>query len=412
MSQLNRRGPGTSADLERLLEIDQQRRGALNQAQSLKNKKKTLSAEVGNLKKKGEDAAGPMAEVKQLNVQIKEWDDKSNELEEQVRTILLKIPNLPGESVPDGVDESQNQEVRKWSEKPQLDFKPKNHLELGEALDLLDMKRAVKISGARFAVFKGQGAALLRALIQFMLNTQTRENGYEELYPPVLVNKDSLMGTGQLPKFEEDLFKLRDDELFLIPTAEVPVTNYHRDEILPEESLPVKYAAYTLCFRREAGSYGKDTQGIIRQHQFDKVELVKFVKPEHSYDELEKLVTDAESILQKLNLHYRVVNLCTGDLGFSAAKTYDLEVWLPSQNTYREISSCSNFTDYQARRAMIRYKNKDGGKPELVHTLNGSGLAAGRLFVAVLENYQQADGSIRIPEPLQPYLDGKTLLPA
>ena len=407
--QLNRRGPGTSTDLDPLLEIDKQRREALNQAQDLKNKKKTLSAEVGNLKKKGEDAAGPMAEVKQLNVQIKEWDDKSSELEEQVRTTLLKIPNLPSESTPEGADESQNQEVRVWGKKPSLGFEPKNHLELGEALGALDMKRAAKISGARFAVFKGQGAALLRALIQFMLNTQTRENGYEELYPPVLVNEDSLMGTGQLPKFEEDLFKLRDDELFLIPTAEVPVTNYHRDEILPEESLPVKYAAYTLCFRREAGSYGKDTQGIIRQHQFDKVELVKFVKPEHSYDELEKLVTDAESILQKLNLHYRVVNLCAGDLGFSAAKTYDLEVWLPSQNTYREISSCSNFTDYQARRAMIRYKGKSG-KPELVHTLNGSGLAAGRLFVAILENYQQADGSILIPEPLRPYLDGRTQL--
>ncbi len=411
-NQLNRRGAGTSMDLDRLIEIDAQRRDALNKSQTLKNKKKTLSAEVGKLKQQGQNADALMAEVKQLNVEIDEWDVKAGDLDEQVRTTLLKIPNLPSETTPDGADESQNQEIRQWGEKPSFDFKPQNHLELGETLGLLDMKRAVKISGARFAVFKGQGAALLRALIQFMLNTQTRENGYEELYPPVLVNKESLMGTGQLPKFEEDLFKLRDDELFLIPTAEVPVTNYHRDEILPEESLPIKYAAYTLCFRREAGSYGKDSQGIIRQHQFDKVELVKFVKPEHSYDELEKLVTDAESILQKLNLHYRVVNLCAGDLGFSAAKTYDLEVWLPSQNTYREISSCSNFTDYQARRAMIRTKSKDGGKPELVHTLNGSGLAAGRLFVAVLENYQQADGSIRIPEPLQPYLDGQTLLPA
>ena len=411
-NQLNRRGAGTSMDLDRLIEIDAQRRDALNKSQTLKNKKKTLSAEVGKLKQQGQNADALMAEVKQLNAEIDEWDVKAGDLDERVRTTLLKIPNLPSETTPDGADESQNQEIRKWGEQPSFDFKPQNHLELGETLGLLDMKRAVKISGARFAVFKGQGAALLRALIQFMLNTQTRENGYEELYPPVLVNKESLMGTGQLPKFEEDLFKLRDDELFLIPTAEVPVTNYHRDEILPEESLPIKYAAYTLCFRREAGSYGKDSQGIIRQHQFDKVELVKFVKPEHSYDELEKLVTDAESILQKLNLHYRVVNLCTGDLGFSAAKTYDLEVWLPSQNTYREISSCSNFTDYQARRAMIRTKSKDGGKPELVHTLNGSGLAAGRLFVAVLENYQQADGSIRIPEPLQPYLDGQTLLPA
>lgn len=405
-NQLNLRGAGTSKDLDQLIVIDAQRRDALNKSQTLKNKKKTLSAEIGKLKKQGENADTLMAEVKQLNAEIDEWDNKSGDLDEQVRITLLKIPNLPSESTPEGTDESENQEVRVWGGKPQFNFAPKNHLELGESLGLLDMKRAAKISGARFAVFRGQGAALLRALIQFMLNTQTCENGYEELYPPVLVNEDSLMGTGQLPKFEEDLFKLRDNELFLIPTAEVPVTNYHRDEILPEESLPVKYAAYTLCFRREAGSYGKDTHGIIRQHQFDKVELVKFVKPEHSYDELEKLVTDAESILQRLGLHYRVVNLCAGDLGFSAAKTYDLEVWLPSQNTYREISSCSNFTDYQARRAMIRTKSKDGGKPELVHTLNGSGLAAGRLFVAVLENYQQADGSIRIPEPLQPYLDG------
>jgi len=408
-NQLNRRGPCTSVDLDQLLEIDKQRREALNQSQSLKNKKKTLSAEVGQKKQKGEDADALMAEVKQLNVQIKEWDDKSNELDEQVRITLLKIPNLPSETTPDGTDESQNEEVRVWGDKPSFDFKPKNHLELGEALNILDLKRATKISGARFAVFKGQGAALLRALIQFMLDTQTRENGYEELYPPVLVNEASLMGTGQLPKFEEDLFKLRDDELFLIPTAEVPVTNYHREEILPEESLPIKYAAYTLCFRREAGSYGKDTQGIIRQHQFDKVELVQFVKPENSYDQLDKLVTNAESILQKLNLHYRVVNLCTGDLGFSAAKTYDLEVWLPSQGTYREISSCSNFTDYQARRAKIRYKGKNG-KPELVHTLNGSGLAAGRLFVAVLENCQQVDGTIKVPEALQPYLNGRTQL--
>jgi len=401
---LNRRGPGTADDLDRLITIDAERRDAESRSQNLKNKKKTLSAEVGKLKQQGQDAAALMDEVKQINAEIKDLDDKSGALDEQVRDTLLRIPNIPSDTTPDGPDESHNQEVRVWGQKPEYDFTPKNHLELGEALGWLDMKRAAKISGARFAVFRGQGAALLRALIQFMLDTQTRENGYEELYPPVLVNEDSLKGTGQLPKFEEDLFKLRDDELFLIPTAEVPVTNYHRDEILAEESLPVKYVAYTLCFRREAGSYGKDTQGIIRQHQFDKVELVKFAHPDKSFDELENLVTHAESILQKLNLHYRVVNLCTGDLGFSAAKTYDLEVWLPSQNTYREISSCSNFTDYQARRAMVRYKGKDGGKPELVHTLNGSGLAAGRLFVAVLENCQQADGSIAIPEVLQRYL--------
>ncbi len=409
-SQLNRRGPATSADLDRLITLDAERREALNKSQTLKTKKKTLSAEVGQLKKKKQNADALMAEVKQLNDEISEWDHKSGDLAEQLRATLLQIPNLPSDATPQGADETQNQEIRKWGEKPSFDFKPKSHLELGEALGMLDLKRAAKISGARFAVFRGQGAALLRALIQFMLDVQTRENGYEELYPPVLVNADSLQGTGQLPKFEEDLFKLRDDELFLIPTAEVPVTNYHRDEILPLESLPVKYAAYTLCFRREAGSYGKDTQGIIRQHQFDKVELVQFVKPDRSDDALEKLVTHAESILQKLNLHYRVVSLCTGELGFSAAQTYDLEVWLPSQNTYREISSCSNFTDYQARRMMIRYKSKDSGKPELVHTLNGSGLAAGRLFVAILENYQQADGTLRVPEPLRPYMNGLTLL--
>ncbi len=409
-SQLNRRGPATSADLDRLITLDAERREALNKSQTLKTKKKTLSAEVGQLKKKKQNADALMAEVKQLNDEISEWDHKSGDLAEQLRATLLQIPNLPSDATPQGADETQNQEIRKWGEKPSFDFKPKSHLELGEALGVLDLKRAAKISGARFAVFRGQGATLLRALIQFMLDVQTRENGYEELYPPVLVNADSLQGTGQLPKFEEDLFKLRDDELFLIPTAEVPVTNYHRDEILPLESLPVKYAAYTLCFRREAGSYGKDTQGIIRQHQFDKVELVQFVKPDRSDEALENLVTHAESILQKLNLHYRVVSLCTGELGFSAAQTYDLEVWLPSQDTYREISSCSNFTDYQARRMMIRYKSKDGGKPELVHTLNGSGLAAGRLFVAILENYQQADGTLRVPEPLRPYMNGLTLL--
>jgi seryl-tRNA synthetase len=405
--QLNRRDPSNSFDLERLLEIDEDLRNNLYGSHNLRSEKKSTSEKIGELKKKGQAASELMELVKAINIALKKQDEDIKPLQDKLRDILLKIPNLPSNDTPDGANESENEEIRKWGKKPHFNFEPKDHLELGESLGLLDMKRAVKISGARFAVFRGQGAALLRALIQFMLDTQTRDNGYEELYPPVLVNKESLEGTGQLPKFKEDLFELPNDELFLIPTAEVPVTNYHRDEILPEESLPVKYAAYTLCFRREAGSYGKDTQGIIRQHQFDKVELVKFVKPEHSYDELEQLVTDAESILQKLNLHYRVVNLCAGDLGFSAAKTYDLEVWLPSQNTYREISSCSNFTDYQARRAMIRFKSKDGGKPELVHTLNGSGLAAGRLFVAVLENYQQADGSIQIPEPLRPYLNGK-----
>jgi len=405
-TRLERRSAEAGAQLERLLQLDGDYRDRLKRVESLKANKKTLSAEVGQKKKKGEDATDLMDQVKTINADIKSLEDETKDLADQVQSILLGIPNVPDPSVPEGADETANEEIRQWGKPPALEFEPKNHLELGEALDILDMKRAAKISGARFAVFKGMGATLLRALIQFMLDVQTRENGYQEMYPPVLVNGDALRGTGQLPKFEEDLFKLRDDPFYLIPTAEVPVTNYHRDEILKEADLPIKYSAYTLCFRREAGSYGKDTQGIIRQHQFDKVELVKFVKPDGSYDELEKLVANAESILRKLNLHYRVVNLCTGDLGFSAAKTYDLEVWLPSQKTFREISSCSNFTDYQARRAKIRFKGKDGGKPELVHTLNGSGLAAGRLFVAVLENFQQADGSIQVPEVLRPYLHG------
>ena len=405
-AQLARRGSGAQEALDQLIQVDQDRRSKLQKTETLKNQKKTLSQEVGQLKQKGGDATRQMDQVKSINQEIKELDDRLRNLEEQVQGILQNIPNLPDASVPDGADATANPVVRQWGDPPQLSFPPKSHLELGESLGLLDLKRAAKIAGTRFAVFKGQGAALLRALIQFMLDTQTRENGYVEMYPPVLVNEESLIGTGQLPKFKEDLFKLNDDPYYLIPTAEVPVTNYHRDEILKAEDLPIRYAAYTLCFRREAGSYGKDTQGIIRQHQFDKVELVQFVQPEQSYELLETLVTHAESILKKLNLHYRVMELCTGDLGFSVAKTYDLEVWLPSQNTYREISSCSNFTDYQARRAKIRYKKKDGSKAEWVHTLNGSGLAAGRLFVAVLENYQQADGSIRVPEPLRPYLNG------
>mgnify|MGYP000417947206 CR=1 FL=1 len=404
--KLSRRGDRSLENLPRLLEMDFVRRGALRESESLKNKKKKISAEVGRLKQKGEDASQEMGEVKEINLSIKDLDAKVGSLDDQVRDILLKMPNLPDDSVPDGADESENQLVRTWGEKPEFDFKIRNHVELGEDLGLLDMKRAVKISSTRFAVYKGQGAGLLRALINFMIDIQSRENGYEELYPPFLVNKDSMTGTGQLPKFEEDLFALRDDPFYLIPTAEVPVTNFHREEILKGDSLPLRYTAYTPCFRREAGSYGKDTIGLIQQHQFDKVELVKFVQPENSYEELEKLVTDAESVLKRLGLHYRVVTLCVGDLGFSAAKTYDLEVWIPSQETYREISSCSNFTDYQARRAMIRYKKNNGAKPELVHTLNGSGLAAGRLFVAVLENFQNKEGAITVPETLQPYMHG------
>ncbi|MBT6345115.1 MAG: serine--tRNA ligase [Nitrospina sp.] len=405
-TRLKRRG-GDFKELDELLIPEEARREGLQQSENLKSKKKKLSAQVGQLKQKGQDASEIMEEVRVLNIAIKELDDKIQIWEQQVQEKLLGIPNIPDDSIVDGADESCNRRVRDWGTKPEFSFQPKSHVEIGEELDLIDLKRAAKISGARFAVYKGQGAALLRALINFMIDVQTRENGYQELYPPFLVNKESLLGTGQLPKFEEDLFATRNDPLYLIPTAEVPVTNFHRDEILEEESLPICYAAYTPCFRREAGSYGKDTQGLIRQHQFDKVELVKFSRPEDSDAELETLVKNAESILQKLNLHYRVMELCAGDIGFSAAKTYDLEVWLPSQDTYREISSCSSFTDYQARRARIRSKKRTGGKPEFVHTLNGSGLAAGRLFVALLENYQQENGTVTVPEALRSYLHGQ-----
>ena len=408
-SRLKRRG-GDFKELDELLKPEEDRRLGLQESESLKNKKKKLSAEVGQLKQKGQDASELMEEVRAINISIKDLDDKIQAWEQQVQEKLLGIPNIPDDSIPDGANESANQLVRDWGTKPEFSFKPKNHVEIGERLDLIDFKRAAKISGARFVFYKGLGAGLLRALINFMIDVQTRENGYRELYPPFLVNKESVQGTGQLPKFEEELFATRNDPLYLIPTAEVPVTNFHRNEILEEESLPICYAAYTPCFRREAGSYGKDTQGLIRQHQFDKVELIKFSRPEESSAELETLVENAESILKKLNLHYRVMELCAGDLGFSAAKTYDLEVWLPSQDTYREISSCSNFTDYQARRARIRCKKRSGGKPEFVHTLNGSGLAAGRLFVALLENYQQEDGTVIVPEPLRSYMHGQEIL--
>jgi len=323
-----------------------------------------------------------------------------------MREILISLPNIPHESVPRGESEADNVEVRRWGTAPQFDFEPKDHVDLGTALGILDLERATKIAAARFAILNGAGARLERALVNFMLDVQTREHGYSETLPPFIVNRNALFGTGQLPKFETELFKLRDDrELYLIPTAEVPVTNYHREEILDASQLPLRWAAYTPCFRSEAGSYGRDTRGIIRQHQFEKVELVKYSVPENSYEELESLTRDAETILQKLGLHYRVVALSTADLGFGSAKTYDIEVWLPSQNAFREISSCSNYEAFQARRAQIRFRRAGGAKPESVHTLNGSGLAIGRTWIAVLENYQQADGSVLIPEALQPYMD-------
>lgn len=345
--------------------------------------------------------------MREVGDQIKELDEELRVIEEELNALLLSIPNLPHETVPIGDTEDDNVEIRKWGELPQFDFEPKPHWDVATELGIIDFERAAKVTGSRFVFYKGLGAKLERALMSFMLDLHTEQHGYTEMLPPYLVNRASLTGTGQLPKFEEDVFLVEKKDYFLIPTAEVPVTNYYRDEILSAKDLPAKFAAYSACFRSEAGSAGRDTRGLIRQHQFNKVELVKFVKPEDSYDELEKLTNDAEKVLQLLGLPYRVVAICTGDLGFTAAKKYDLEVWLPSYNTYREISSCSNFEDFQARRANIRFRREPKAKPEFVHTLNGSGLAIGRTVAAILENYQQKDGRVRIPEALRPYMGGK-----
>jgi seryl-tRNA synthetase len=356
---------------------------------------------------KNEEAEARRKEVSALKDQIAQLDLLRAKTETQMHELLSTLPNIPHESVPVGKDESDNVEIRRWGTKPEFAFEPKDHVDLGTALGILDLERAARIAAARFAILNGAGARLERALVSFMLDIQTREHGYLETLPPFIVNKAALFGTGQLPKFEADLFKLEDDrELYLIPTAEVPVTNYHREEILDASQLPMKWAAYTPCFRSEAGSYGRDTRGVIRQHQFEKVELVKYALPENSYDELESLTINAETILQRLGLHYRVSELSTGDLGFGSAKTYDIEVWLPSQNMFREISSCSNYETFQARRAQIRFRRAGGAKPEFVHTLNGSGLAIGRTWVAILENYQQEDGSVIVPEALKPYMGG------
>jgi len=363
-----------------------------------------LSQEIGYLKKEGRDASGQLSEAKSISDQITGKENSLRELEDKALQELLLIPNIPDESVPVGKDETENKELRIWGSRPEFSFAPKNHWDIGENLGILDFERAGKISGARFVINKGAGAKLERALMNFMLNLHTKEHGYTEIFPPILVNKESMTGTGQLPKFEEDLFRENSKGLYLIPTAEVPVTNIHRDEILREEDLPIYYTAYTPCFRKEAGSYGKDTRGMIRQHQFNKVELVKFVKPEDSFNEHESLTSNAEEVLKRLGLHYRVVALCTGDMGFSAAKTYDLEVWFPAQQKFREISSCSNFTDFQARRASIRFKRTGKKGTEFVHTLNGSGLAIGRTCAAILENFQQEDGSVIIPEALRHFM--------
>jgi len=387
---------------------DEERRRAIAESDRYNAERNAISKKVGALIKegKGQDAHVHQLEVQRLKEVIAQSDHRRNKAETQIRTLLSTLPNIPHDSVPYGKDESANTEVRRWGAPPAFDFEPKDHVDLGASLGILDLERAAKIAGARFAILYGAGARLERALINFMLDAHTCEHGYRETLPPFIVNRDALFGTGQLPKFEQDLFKLEDERgLYLIPTAEVPVTNIHREEMLGELERPLKFVSYTPCFRSEAGSYGRDTRGLIRQHQFDKVELVKLTRPENSYEELEGLTRDAEAILQKLGLHYRIVTLSTGDLGFSAAKTYDIEVWLPSQNTFREISSCSNFEAFQARRAQIRFR-RGGAKPEYVHTLNGSGLAVGRTWLAILENYQQADGSVVIPEPLRPYMNG------
>ena len=404
--KLRQRGMNPAEVLKDFQAIDSQRRHAITQTETLKAKRNQASEEIARLKKNKQDAAALIQETKDLREKISECEKSAVEADSRLREILTAIPNLPHASVPVGSGEQDNVEVRRWGMPPQFDFKPKSHWELGEQLGVLDLERAAKLSGARFAVYWALGARLERALANFMLDLHTREHGYTEVLPPYMVNSASMYGTGQLPKFAQDLFRVPhgEKELWLIPTAEVPVTNLYRDEILDAAKLPICLTAYTPCFRSEAGSYGKDVRGIIRQHQFQKVELVKFSRPETSYDELEKLTNNAETVLQKLGLHYRVVTLCTADIGFSSAKTYDIEVWLPGQGLFREISSCSNFENFQARRANIRYRPEGKNKTELVHTLNGSGLAVGRTWVAIVENYQQADGSVRIPEALQPYM--------
>jgi seryl-tRNA synthetase len=405
---LEKRGMAPTA-LDDFATADAERRRVIAESDQLNAERNTASREIGALMKDGkrEEADARRKQVNELKERMAQLDESRNEVEKRMRELLSTLPNIPHESVPVGKDESANAEIRRSGTKPEFDFEPKDHVDLGTALGILDLERATKIAGARFAILNGAGARLERALIDFMLDLHTSEHGYTETLPPFIVNASALFGTGQLPKFEQDLFKLEDERgFYLNPTAEVPVTNYYASEILDASQLPMKWAAYAPCFRSEAGSYGKDTRGVIRQHQFEKVELVKYSLPEKSYEELEALTRDAETVLQKLGIHYRVVALSSGDLGFGSAKTYDIEVWLPSQNTFREISSCSNCEAFQARRANIRFRRAGGSKPEFVHTLNGSGLAVGRTWIAVLENYQQADGSVVIPEALRPYMHG------
>jgi seryl-tRNA synthetase len=397
---------GQEIDLDQFVALDAKRRDILQDVEGLRNERNTVSKEVGERKKKKLDAADLIARMAEVSTRIKELDETLKETDDALQGIVMTIPNMPHESVVFGRGSEDNPVIRYWGEKPKFAFTPKPHWEIGEDLNILDFARGAKITGARFTLYRGAGAAMERAIINFMLDLHTSVHGYTEILPPFMANSASMTGTGQLPKFAEDLFKVDKTDYYLIPTAEVPVTNIHRDEILNEQDLPVYYVAYSPCFRSEAGSYGKDTRGLIRQHQFNKVEMVKFATPETSYDELEKLTLNAEEVLKRLNIPFRTVSLCSADLGFSSAKTYDVEAWLPGQDTYREISSCSNFEDFQSRRAAIRFRRAEGGRVEFAHTLNGSGLAVGRTLVAVLENYQQADGSVVVPEALRPYMRG------
>ena len=396
--------------LEKFTELDEKRRDLIKEIEELKAKQNSETKQIPVFKKEGKDVAPLMAEMKQLSEKIKALDPELKALDEEIRQFLLSVPNTPNPLVADGVDDSENVEIRRVGEPTKFDFEPKAHWDIGKDLDLFDAEVAAKISGTRFTVYKGLGARLERAITQFMLDTHVEKHGYTEIFPPFMVNRASMTGTGQLPKFEEDAFRVANNDMFLVPTAEVPVTNLHRDDILEGAKLPIKYCAYTACFRAEAGSAGRDTRGLIRQHQFNKVELVKFTRPENSYEELEKLTNDAEDILKMLGLPYRVVRLCSGDLGFSSAMTYDIEVWMPSYGRYVEISSCSDFESYQARRANIKFKDNIKDKAQFVHTLNGSGLAVGRTTAAILENFQNADGTVTIPEVLLPYMGGHKVI--
>ena len=399
---------GEEAPIDEVLALDERRRALVTEVEQLKARRNQVSEEVARAKRDGQDASAIIATMREVSDRIKALDHEIRDVEDRLHQLLLVIPNIPHESVPYGESDADNVEVRRWGEPRQFDFEPKAHWDIGTRLGILDFERAAKVAGARFTVYKGAGARLERALINFMLDVHTQEHGYTEIWPPFLANADSMTGTGQLPKFAEDMFRCEGTDLYMIPTAEVPVTNLHRDEILDGDQLPIYYVAYSACFRAEAGAHGRDTRGLIRQHQFNKVELVKFVRPEDSYDELEKLVADAEDILRRLGLPYRVSMMCTADVGFAAAKKYDPEVWMPSYGRYVEISSCSNFEDFQARRANIRFRRHPKAKPEYVHTLNGSGLAVGRTLAAILENYQNEDGSVTIPEVLRPYMGGMT----